>query len=238
LKKRINIETGFFRNLSRAAFDGLNEYYDAMETQLKRMAKEDKKKKENDVAKLKLNDKEKRYSEWDLAMQDHDATYNMLFKNFLRYSFIVLAGLVLEDWMYKLCLAAKDLKGASGPVPALGRDILKNYKKYLENIGVKVDDKYWQSIWDFVKVRNCIAHNSGKVGRSRRYENHLRNMAKRRLGVSIGYDTTDEEIQPLYLEGDMLVIEPEYCEALVRDIKQLFESLCEAVSLHELRWDV
>jgi hypothetical protein len=237
LKKRINIETGFFRNLSRGAFDGLNEYYDAMEAQLTRMAKEDKKKKENDVAKLKLNDEEKRYSEWDLAMQDHDATYNMLFKNFLRYSFIVLAGLVLEDWMYKLCLAAKDLKGASEPVPTPDQKILENYRKYLEDIGVKVDDKYWQSIWDFVKIRNCIAHNSGKVKRCR-YESHLRNMAKRCLGVSIGYDTTDEEIQPLYLEDDMLVIEPEYCGALVRDIKQLFESLCEEASLHELQWDV
>jgi hypothetical protein len=237
LKNRITIETGFFRNLSRAAFDGLNEYHVTMEAQLTRMAAEDKKKIENDVAKLKLNDQEERYREWDLAMQGHDATFNMLFKNFLRYSFIVLAGLLLEGWMYQLCLAAKDLKGASRPAPTPRQRILENYREYLQDIGVKADDSYWQGILDFVIIRNCVAHNSGKVNRCSR-ASHLRNMAKRHLGISIGYDTSDEEIQPLYLEDDVLVIEREYCQALIKDIKRLFESLCEAASLHELEWDV
>lgn len=232
MKKTIKTDTGFFRNLSRATFNSLSEYHETMESTLGSMKEENRKRIEEGLKKLKLSDEEE-CREWDLAMQNHTATFDMLFANFFRYSFIVLLYLILEDWLYRLCVAVQDIKEYKKPLPTPSRDILNTYKEYLVKAGVKIDDGFWQDILDFNKVRNCITHNSGCVKRSR-YEPRLRTMAQKAIGIKISSYENRGEIEPLYLENDMLIIEPQYCKSVIQDIKQLFEKLCDAASLYQI----
>ena len=232
MKKTVKTDTAFFRNLSRATFNSLSEYRETMESKLGSMKEEDRKRIEEDLKKLELSDEDE-YREWDLAMQNHTATFDMLFANFFRYSFIVLLYLIFEDWLYRLCVAVHDIKGYKESPPTPSRDILNTYKNYLVKAGVKAEGGLWQDISDFNKVRNCIAHNSGCVKRSR-YEPRLRTMAQKAIGIGISSYENRGEIEPLYLENDMLIIEPQYCESVVQDIKQLFEKLCDAASLYEI----
>ena len=130
-------DTVFFRNLSLATFDGLNEYYRVMELQLKTLKDNDRKKIEEDIKQLGLSYKEG-FAEWDLAMQNHTATFNMMYTNFFRYSFVILVFLALEDWLHKLCLAAQDVKGITNSPQ---KPSLEEYRKYVSRFYRKKSEK-------------------------------------------------------------------------------------------------
>lgn len=221
-------DTAFFRNLSLAAFDSLNEYHDVMELQLKILKDNDRKKIEEETKKLGLS-YEEAYAEWDMAMQNHTATFDMMYTNFFRYSFVVLVFLALEDWLYRLCLAAQDIKGTSG---APRKSSLKEYKNYLRGLNISVSNKLWELANDLEKVRDCIVHTSGSVIRSRD-EKHLRTMARKQIGIKIWSYTDIADEEPLYSENDMLIIQPAYCKSTISNIKRLLEELCNAVPLEK-----
>ena len=223
--------TVFFRDLSLATFDGLNDYYAVMELQLKTLKENDRKKIEDDIKKLDLSDEQK-YTEWDLAMQNHTATFNMMYTNFFRYSFVILLFLALEDWLHKLCLAVQDINGISNP-PVPSKDLLRVYKSYLTEAQVSVNDKLWEVAYDLQKVRDCIVHTSGDVTRSKD-ERHLRAMAKSKKGVKISSYVYSGDEEPLYLDNDMLLIQPDYCTSAIRNIKVLIEGLCDEVPLKRI----
>jgi hypothetical protein len=69
--------------------NGVAKYYDLMESQLQIAKSDDRKKIPEMLASLGLS-REEEWVEWDVAMQEHEATYDMLFVNFLRYSCIAL----------------------------------------------------------------------------------------------------------------------------------------------------
>lgn len=225
-------DTVFFRNLSLATFDGLNEYYRVMELQLKTLKDNDRKKIEEDIKKLGLSDEEG-FAEWDLAMQNHTATFNMMYTNFFRYSFVILLFLALEDWLHKLCLAVQDINGIPNPPP---KNSLKEYRKYLIEAKISVSNKLWGVAYDLQKVRDCIVHTSGDVTRSRD-EKYLKAMAQRNKGLKISsqLDRVDEE--PLYLDNDMLFIQSDYCESTIKNIKVLIEELCNKVPLKKIDFE-
>lgn len=228
----MKLDTVFFRNLSLATFNGLNEYHGVIELQLKTLKENDRKKIEDDIKKLGLSD-EKMFAEWDLAIQAHTATFNMMYTNFYRYSFVVLLFLALEDWLHKLCLAAQDVNGI--PNPPL-KNSLKEYKKYLIEAQISVSNKLWEVAYDLKKVRDCIVHTSGNVTRSRD-EKYLRAMAQRNNGVKISSQLDRDDEEPLYLDNDMLFIQSDYCIFTIKNIKVLIEKLCDKVPLKEIDFE-
>jgi len=220
-------DTALFRNLSLAALDGLNDYFETMEQQLITIKESDRKRIHKDIKELELNDEQK-YAEWDIAMQKHTTTYGMLYTNFFRYSSVVLLFLVMDNWLHRLCLAVQDIKNSPNPVP----NNLDGYKQYLTAAQVSVDDRLWEVAHNLQKVRDCIVHTSGNIIRSRD-ETHLRAMAQKKIGIKISrrIDRGDEE--PLYLEDNMLMIQPDYCKSTVNKIKLLIEELCDKVQLEK-----
>jgi hypothetical protein len=230
---KVSADTAFFRNLSIAAIDSLKEYHTTFESQLKSIKDGEKVRVEEDLRRQDLAEEEA-FAEWSLAMDQHSAKYDMLFTNFFRYSFAVLAFLVFEDWLNRLCCAVKDIKPLDEPVPKPGRDIIKTYKEYLKRSGVHFEDRIWQSVLDFNDVRNCIVHASGSIARvNPRRQPKLKELASRGIGIEISNYRNKQEHVPLYLENDMLVIQPNYLEAVILDIKSLFNTLCDAIPLYE-----
>ena len=222
-------DTIYFRDLLLATFDGLNEYHGVMELQLRTLKANDRKRIEEDIKKLDLGSEEE-FQEWDLAMDNHVATFDMMYTNFFRYSFVILVFLAMEDWLHKLCLAAQDVKAITNSPQ---KQSLEEYRKYLNKAKISVSNNLWEVAYDLQKVRDCIVHTSGDVTRSRD-EEYLRAMAQRNKGIKISnlgdeLDTGDEE--PLYLENDMLLIESDYCESTIKNIKTLIERLCDKVPI-------
>lgn len=221
-----------YRNLSLATFDSLNEYYQVMESQLTTLKRDEQKRIEEDIKRLELSGDEK-YAEWSMETDNLTAKYNMLYTNFFRYSFIVLLCLVLDDWLHRLCLAVQEFKHLPNPLEQ-GKDILRDYKRYLAKANVIVTDNLWEFAFDLQKVRDCVVHTSGNISRSRDKE-HLRNLAKRKIGIEIstrGYYSEQEE--PLYLEENMLIVKSDYCRSTIVDIKLLIGKLCDVIPLSKV----
>lgn len=225
-------DTVFFGILTRSAFDGLMEYYETNESLLASIKKEDSIRINEEVKKtvrdLALSN-ESEYAEWDMRMQDHDAKYNMLFANFFRYSFIVLVFLVLEDHLHRLCCALQDAKTYPKAPPIPKRNIIEKYKKYIYEVGISVRSNLWEGVKDLNTIRNCIVHSSGDVSRSR-YED-LTKIAGKGVGIQISGKSDRNELTPLYLADNMLMIEAKYCESIIPEITVLFEELCKAAQL-------
>lgn len=222
-------DTVFFHNLSLATFNGLNDYYAVMELQLKTLKDNDRKEIEEEIQKLGLSDQEG-FAEWDMAMQNHTATFDMMYTNFFRYSFITLIFLALEDWLYKLCLAAQDVKGVTNSPQ---KHSLEEYRKFLNGANISVSNRLWEVAYDLQKVRDCIVHTSGDVTRSKD-EKYLRAMAKSKKGVKISNYVYSGDEEPLYLDHDMLLIQPDYCTSAIKNIKVLIEGLCDEVPLKKI----
>jgi hypothetical protein len=82
----------WFGILALPSLNGLRRYYSKSESLLKSAAVRDKKR----IAELSKSramalrlDSEEEYAEWSLMMQSHETTYEMLYTNFLRYSFVI-----------------------------------------------------------------------------------------------------------------------------------------------------
>jgi len=231
---KVSLDTAFFRNLAIAAIDSLKEYHTVFESQLKSIKDGGKVQIEENLGKLDLAGEEA-FAEWSVAMDQHSAKYDMLFTNFFRYSFTVLVFLIFEDWLNRLCRTVKDIKQLDEPVPEPSRDIVNTYKKYLKRSGVHFEDKIWQNVLDFNQVRNCIVHASGSVARvNPRRQHNLRELARGGIGIEISNYQSKYKHVPLYLENDMLIIQPNYLDAVMSDIKSLLNTLCDAIPLYEL----
>lgn len=230
------LDTAFFRNLADSTFHNLETYRQLMESKLQSALEEDKANREKKVASYHLENEEEEYAEHSIEMDEHEIKYNMFFKNFMRYSFIVLLKLVTEDWLRKLCFATKDFKNLIPDVVPDKRyqDVLKFYKQYLTNANVVVSETTWSPVFDVGKVRDCIVHCSGDTSRSRD-RIHLRQMAARNIGIRIGYSEKSTSTEPLYKDENMLVVSEQYCKSALRDAKNLIDKLCDNLGLTYFR---
>jgi len=230
----ISLDTAFFRDLSSATLDALSEYYRSMESQLSSLKTGERARIARQVDKLALTGDEE-YQEYNLAMQDYEAKYEMLFTNFFRFSDVTLLALALEDWMAKLCRVVHDIKKLPGAPPIPGNKVIATYKAYLTKAHVFADKGLWEGALDLYSVRNCIVHNSGNVSRSR-YKQQIEALALKTRGIQISGQHRDREAIPLYLEDGMLIIDAVYCESATEEVKALFGQLCDAVPLHRIRF--
>lgn len=95
---------------------------------------------------------------------------------------------------------------------------LKRSKVYLDRMA-GISTKNWSDLEDLSKVRNCIVHALGKVEISKD-EKHLRQLAKKNIGLSISGKDSQEE--------GYLVVSTDYCESAVRVAKKFFDEIFEA----------
>ena len=227
----MSIDALFARTLAIGAVDGLREYYEAMEKELQSLKGRKCEEIYQQIKNLKLSSEEES-SELDIAMQEHRATYDMLFANYLRYSCITLLLLVLEYQLHEICRAIQEVKSITTPVKKPDKCILKGYRKCLEDeAGITVK---WDRVFDLNKIRNCIVHASGNVNLSKsKYKPHLISVAQREKGLSISgiNNNYNTQTQPLYLEDGMLVLEPEFCTNAILEVRKLIDEICKATSL-------
>lgn len=195
---------------------GLVNYHKKMESQLCSIKDEEEEK----LRSLELDDTEEM---WALESQREAFcwTYDFFFPRSLRYSFVVLLFLTLENQLYGLCdeirkrhnlpIRAKDLSG----------DAIARCKLYLQNLaGInKVDEQLWVEIADFSKVRNCIVHTLGKVELSSD-QKRLRDLAFKAKGLSISNETSPEK--------GILIIEADYCSQSLQHVTRFFDELFDA----------
>lgn len=222
----------WFGLLSQSALKGLSEYYKKSESLLESDKKSDLSRIEEKVQELgrdkKLTEDEK-YGEWNLLMNDHDTTYEMFFTNLFRYSCVVLVNLVLEDHLHKLCWALFKVK--KHPESPKG-DGINACKRYIQRFHLSYDQSVWDFIDDLRRIRNCIVHSSGDVSRRNpKQQSELRVIAKKNIGIHIGRESRQYHLTPLYLDDDMIIIEPRYCESIIHGVIVLFETLCKAANL-------
>jgi len=226
-------DTAWFGLLARPAFHGLAEYYEKSESLLQSARREAASRIDEEVKKMakdsKLSD-DQEYAEWSIKIQDHETTYDMLFTNFFRYSFIVLAYAVLEDHLDRLCVAFHDAKSLTEPPPAPRGNIVKTYRDYIDRGGALVQSDLWEPVQDLQSLRNCIAHSSGDVSRSR-YQSQILKIVAKDIGILISRKSANDEMTPLYLRDNMVMVEPRYCTSIAPQMHVLIEAICKAVDL-------
>lgn len=229
----MKIRISLTRELTLATIDGIAQYHETVESQLQSAKREERKRIHEMMQAMEL-DREHQMAEWDVAMQEHAMTFDMLLPNFFRYSLIVLLFLVVESKLGELCRAVKNVRGNIPSPPCPEKNIVNEYKEYLTK-RAGISGLRWDKIHDLNKIRNCIVHASGKV-KGFRHETYLRQLARREIGLSISGDDYDpkDDLQPLYLDEDMLVLRPEYCKGAISNIRDFFEELCDAVPLPRL----
>lgn len=226
-------ETVFFGILMKPALNGLIEYYETYESQLSSVKKLDLSRINEELKRISRDSalsRDEEYAEWDILMQEHETKYDMLYANFFRYSFIVLAFLVLEDHLHRFCCALHDAKHYPKAPPNPGSNIVETYKSYILGVGVSVQADLWEGIEELNIIRNCIVHSSGDISRSRKKADLVR-ISQKGIGIHLGNRVNRKELTPLYLNDNMLMIEPKYCKSVVKEIKVLFEALCKSAKL-------
>ncbi|MBI1746877.1 MAG: hypothetical protein HYR55_09860 [Acidobacteria bacterium] len=229
----MRIQISFTRELTLAAISGAAEYFEIIESQLGSAKSSEKSRIQKMVKSWKLN-AEDEYAEWSIAMKEHQATFDMLLPNYFRYSFIALLLLIVENKLADLCYAAKAVRKLDSEVPQPRRDVIKEYKSYISD-KAHISGLNWDALQELGKVRNCIVHASGKI-KGYRDKSFLTQLARKRAGLHINEGLWDYEgdLQPLFLENHILVIEPEYCRYAVGTIKAFFEDICDKIPLPKL----
>ena len=231
----MKMEGMWFGYLTKSAHDSLSQYYEKSETWLESAKKDDvsEKYKSNKIAAKEHSlTKDEEYSEWDIKMQDHDITYEMFFTNYFRYSMVVLSALILEDHLQRFCNALYKLKGNIKKPPKPIGNIIKSYKEYIDAFNLSYDQSVWDFTEDFNHIRNCIVHASGDVSRRGKQEQAcLKVIEGKNTGIHIGRRKSGYKLTPLYLDDDMIIIEPQYCKLIILNIKILFDVLNKAANI-------
>lgn len=226
----MKVKISFVRELTLATFSALARYYEVLESQMVSSGNIEKDSICHQIENMNLN-QNSAFEEWDLKMQEHDMTFNMLLPNFFRYSFIVLLCLVFENKLGEISEFVHHSRPNVPAPPHPQRDAIKEYKRYFSN-EVAISNLNWDKLLELNKVRNCIVHASGKV-RGCKYKEFLRQLAARDSGLHISGPPSvhRQKTRPLYLENDMLVLETQYCKDNVREVRKFFERLCDSIGL-------
>jgi len=225
----MRLRISFARELTLAAISGIGTYYEAAESRLQ--AVEDK-----ELAQIRDTAAAQHweYDDWDIARQEHEMTFNMLIPNYFRYSCIVLLYLVLENKLKEICAIVQE--PTCKPLPGFDRAVVARCKKYLKDT-VGFSTHLWKHIEDLSKIRNYIVHASGRV--EGRHAEHVGHLAKTGIGIRVSGAVGEMPAHPLplYLEKDMIVIEPSYCRWIIKTVYEFFEGLCGALSLPAMSID-
>lgn len=227
------IVISFPREFTLAAIDGVERYYETVESQLQDAKAIDRKQIDETIRNMGLEGDEA-LAEWNIALQEHEMNFDMLMVNFLRYSCIVLLYLVVENKLGELCKAAYTSKKNMPPPPLPKGRLIKTYQEYLTQ-KVGLTGMQWEHLYELRQVRNCIVHASGNVETSHDSDD-LRELAERGIGISISGQNEDyyDDLKPLYMDEHMLMLKSEYCTRIIKNTRTFFEELCDALALPRL----
>ncbi len=229
----MKIDTAWFGMLAKSAFTSLAEYYEKSESLLESAKKGNLTEINEEIKKMAkdstMND-DQIEGEWSIMVQVHEATYNMLFPNFFKYSFIVLAHAILEDHLHRLCIAIHDAKGIAEAPQVPKQNIIKSYRKCINELGVSVQPHLWESMQDLQPIRNCIVHSSGDVSRSS-HQSAISKIEAKNVGIQISRKPERDGMTPLYLQDNMIMVDSKYCSSLAHDMRTLIEAICKVANL-------
>ncbi len=212
MKLNINL----FRIDCEGTIEMLRDYQITMETQLVQIQKQETAR----VTKLlgEIEDDDDHYIHQDIAADEYHYTYEVMFPRSMRYSFIVLLFLNLEDLLNRFCDHIKERDNISIRSIKLKGDSVERSRTYLHRLArvPGLDSAIWECIEDLSKVRNCIVHTLGKVDQSSD-QMRIKDIAKQGIGLTIG----DSDI----LESGQIVLTPDYCRKAVNDASVLIREL-------------
>ncbi|MBE3128854.1 MAG: hypothetical protein IMZ60_04160, partial [Actinobacteria bacterium] len=170
-------------------------------------------------------DIEQKYAEWSISKDEHEIMFEMLFINFFRYSFITTLYLFVENRLRDFCQELKNSNSDFPEPPKTQNQIIKSYRQYLRD-EINIDSKFWNKIIELSKIRNCIVHRSGRVNQN---EKSFINLCENTAGLVISSPDRPfpEDIQPLYLEDGVIILESKYCKDTVQIVRKFFQELFE-----------
>lgn len=223
----MQITISFGRELTLAAISGIEEYYEAAESGLRAIESKELAQIRDMAAAQNWE-----YDDWAVAKQEHEMTFDMLVPNYFRYSCIVLLYLVLESKLKEMCEIAHEATPGE-PLPDFGQDFVRRCKRYLKD-AAGFSSKHWEHIENLSKIRNCVVHTSGKV--EGKHCKQIEQLARVGIGIAVSGNERNmpTELLPLYLEDNMLMIEPQYCRWIIKAVHEFFEEVCDALSLPPL----
>jgi hypothetical protein len=203
----------FFRIDTSNLLDGLAEYLEKLEGQIPAIQFNEKKSLEG-WAEIEDVDSD----EFDAALDEYKWTYDYFFPLSLRYSFVVLLFLVLENQLRMLCDEIMKRRSLNLQAADFSGNALKRSRIYLEKV-VGIENIDWEKLEDLSKVRNCIVHTLGKVDLSRDKE-RLHQLAEQGVGISISAGESPDE--------GVILITPEYCTQSVANVRKFFDNVFDA----------
>lgn len=96
---------------------------------------------------------------------------------------------------------------------------IKKFKEYLEKeANFKFPtDATWNEVLSIYDIRNCIAHNNGRLGYDARRDNRIQGYIKKRSNL-------------LSLDENAILLSKEYCEHALNTMDEFFEALFSRLS--------
>ncbi|BDV44191.1 hypothetical protein GURASL_31140 [Geotalea uraniireducens] len=198
------------------AFSNLKDYLEMAESQFE--AVREKERARTDLtppAGLSEDGYHEWYSDYQGEVLFFEERYERDFPSKIRYSFIVLLHIVLEDRLRATCneiqkrrnlpITEKDLRGAQ----------FERVNAFLKKIAeIHYDNqKGWQELKDLQMIRDCIVHTNGRIEESRD-KKRIYELCKKQIGVSDA-------------EG-ALVVEKAYCMRSLETISAFFNGLLDS----------
>lgn len=195
------------------AFDKLRDYFEAVERQFEAVREEERARTDlTPPPGLSEDDYQEWYSEHQAEVQFIEERYELDFPSKMRFSFIILLHIMLEDRLRATCneiqrrkaltITEKDLRGAPF-------ERVKNFLKKIAGINFE-NQKGWQELKDLQMIRDCIVHTNGRIAESRD-KNRIYDLCKKQIGISD-------------VEG-YLSVEKTFCLKSVVEVSSFFNDL-------------
>ncbi len=202
----------YFRAYAR--LDELKKYLDITEKYLQKAKAEFKAWSDERVKELPAEQHQEFYDFY----QDDYWQYAEKFPRILRNSFLVSAHSLLEYEMNVICRRLKKEHQIPISWNDLRGDVLERAKLYckLARLDLPYNDKTWQEINHYSKVRNCIIHKNGLLKEFQDDQDLIAYVTKKGI---ISQDTIEQE----------LALTEQFCAEVVETIQAFLEKLYKAV---------
>jgi hypothetical protein len=148
-----------------------------------------------------------------------------LFARSLRYSYIVLLLMILENQLDLLCDYLRESHDLPIRVSKLRGDLIERYKTYFKVARLPEANINWAQVEELHIVRNCLVHTLGHLELSQD-EARLRGIIARDQGILVDNPDSDDAA---------LMLQSEYCTQGVDHVDRFLTSLYDAAGF-ESEW--
>lgn len=166
-------------------------------------------------------DPEADLDDFENADEDPHETYYFEFARSLRYSFVVLLFMVIENTLNQLCELIRNSHHLAIRVTDLRGDAIERYKTYLHRLAA-FPSVNWSQLEDLAVVRNCLVHTLGHIEQSRDRD-RLQRLVAEDKGIVV--------INDLWRETT-LIIKAKYCSYAITIAQEFFDALFDGAGIH------